>query len=95
MEIVGLAQLGTDTTTIDLPFRQRDIADAVGLSTVHVNRSIQELRRRGMIEWQGHTLELVQRERLELICDFNSDYLYARRAAPSGHNVIDISRRNS
>ncbi|WP_442869122.1 helix-turn-helix domain-containing protein [Bradyrhizobium sp. CCBAU 45384] len=58
------------------PFTQADFADACGLSVVHINRTIQELRRRGLIDWQSQTLELLQRAELELIGEFNEEYLH-------------------
>ncbi|KRQ14602.1 Crp/Fnr family transcriptional regulator [Bradyrhizobium manausense] len=72
MQKVGLAENGK----MNLPFTQADFADACGLSVVHVNRTIQELRRRGLIDWQSQTLELLQRAELEFIGDFNEEYLH-------------------
>jgi CRP-like cAMP-binding protein len=89
LEIVGLCQ---NRAAFEVPFRQLDIAEALGLSTVHVNRSLQELRRRGLIEWEGHAVRLLQRQRLEQICEFTTEYLYARRAVPPAHNVVGIGR---
>jgi CRP-like cAMP-binding protein len=40
MRTVGLSA----DNTVDLPLTQTDVADALGLSTVHVNRTLQELR---------------------------------------------------
>ena len=90
LEIVGLCQY---RAAFEVPFRQLDIAEALGFSTVHVNRSLQELRQRGLIEWEGHAIRLLQRQRLEQIFEFTSEYLYARRAAPSAHNVVGILGR--
>lgn len=36
----------------DLPLTQRDFADLLGLSVVHVNRVVQQLRREGLVEVQ-------------------------------------------
>jgi CRP-like cAMP-binding protein len=73
LEMVGML----DDDSFSLPFTQQDFADACGLSTVHVNRTIQELRRRDLIEWQGSIVRLLQREELEMIADFNPGYLHA------------------
>ena len=43
LQAVGLAQNGS----YDLPVTQMELADALGLTTVHVNRTLQQLRRRG------------------------------------------------
>jgi CRP-like cAMP-binding protein len=39
-----------------IPLTQRDIADVVGLTPVHVNRVLQGLRQRGLVELRGRTL---------------------------------------
>lgn len=80
LEIVGLLDEGS----FHLPFTQQDIADACGLSIVHVNRTIQELRKRGLIEWQGGVVHVLRREELEAIADFTSSYLHALGASSSG-----------
>ncbi|KRQ06201.1 Crp/Fnr family transcriptional regulator [Bradyrhizobium sp. DASA03076] len=74
LQQVGLATGGR----MNLPFTQADFADACGLSTVHVNRTIQELRRRRLIDWQSQTLELLERAELESIAEFNPDYVLGR-----------------
>jgi CRP-like cAMP-binding protein len=68
---VGLAREGR----IELPFTQADIADACGLSIVHVNRTIQELRRRGLLEWEGKAVNLLVQDNLELLAEFDRRYL--------------------
>jgi CRP-like cAMP-binding protein len=45
LESVGL----TDGFSCDFPATQQEIADATGITAVHVNRTIQELRRAGLI----------------------------------------------
>lgn len=93
LEIVGLSKRIGERIKIELPLRQVDVAEAAGLSIVHVNRSIQELRRRGLIEWEGHTVEIIQRDRLEQISEFSSDYLYAKRAPPASDKIVSIGSR--
>ncbi|WP_454648346.1 helix-turn-helix domain-containing protein [Bradyrhizobium liaoningense] len=46
-----------------------------GLSIVHVNRTIQELRHRGLIAWEGSEIELLQPNELRKLADFTPDYL--------------------
>jgi CRP-like cAMP-binding protein len=52
-----------------------DIADAVGLSAVHVNRSIQALRDSGALSDVGRGIKVVDREKLERIAEFDGEYL--------------------
>lgn len=72
LDFVGLLE----QNSIGCPFTQQDVADACGLSVVHVNRTIQELRHQELIDWQGQKLRLLQREKLESIAEFDSGYLH-------------------
>ncbi|QOG19601.1 MULTISPECIES: Crp/Fnr family transcriptional regulator [Bradyrhizobium] len=71
LDIVGLVTDGC----FQMPMTQRHVADACGLSIVHVNRTIQELRHRGLIAWEGSEIELLQRDELQALADFRPDYL--------------------
>ena len=54
LESVGL----TDSFSCDFPLTQTDIAETTGLTSVHVNRSIQELRREGLIVFERQRLTI-------------------------------------
>ncbi|MFC5556856.1 helix-turn-helix domain-containing protein [Methylobacterium iners] len=69
---VGLAQ----GNSYDLPITQLDIADTTGLSNVHVNRSLQELRRQGLIELGGRRLTILNLPRLRTLAEFKANYLH-------------------
>ena len=58
-----------------LPFSQIDVADATGLSVVHVNRTIQTLRALNVLSKARHTIEVVDRKELEKIARFDDRYL--------------------
>ena len=47
-------------TSFHLPFSQEVIGDALGLSVPHLNRTLAQLRREGLITVNGHRIELVQ-----------------------------------
>lgn len=66
-----------------LPFTQENLADACGLSTVHVNRTLQGLRHRGLITWQGQIVTLLRREELEEVVDSARLSSSRRRASKS------------
>jgi CRP-like cAMP-binding protein len=74
LEVVGLLE----GASFYLPFTQQNIADACGLSVVHVNRTIQELRQLRLIEWERRTLTLLRRKELEELADFTPEYLHLR-----------------
>ena len=71
LEVVGLVK----NRRFQMPMTQRHVADACGLSIVHVNRTIQELRGRRLIAWEGSEIELLQPDELRALADFTPDYL--------------------
>lgn len=79
LELVGLF----DNNSFHLPITQQNIADACGLSTVHVNRTVQELRREGLLDWRNHTVQLPDRTALEHAAEFDRAYLHALETARS------------
>ncbi|WP_407152441.1 Crp/Fnr family transcriptional regulator [Bradyrhizobium sp. ORS 86] len=61
------------------PVTQTDLADATGLSVVHVNRTLQELRSAGLIVLRERTLTINDLGALQDIALFSSDYLHSKR----------------
>jgi CRP-like cAMP-binding protein len=72
LRTVGL----TDGTSCDFPPTQLDLADATGLTSVHVNRTVQDLRRDGLIELQQRRLTIPDLAALRNVCMFNPNYLH-------------------
>jgi CRP-like cAMP-binding protein len=72
MEVVGLAQ----DKSVRVPFTQTTIGDALGLSTVHVNRVVQELRSDGLITWHGRVLTVNDWDGLVQAGEFDPSYLH-------------------
>jgi CRP-like cAMP-binding protein len=64
--------VGINSATI--PLTQMDLADAAGLSIVHVNRTFQELRRLNILA-KGRTIAVLDRERLACLAGFDGNYL--------------------
>jgi CRP-like cAMP-binding protein len=71
LEMVGLL----DGLGYDMPVTQADLGDLLGLSTVHVNRSLQELRRAGLISLQGRHLTIQDLDGLRELSFFDAAYL--------------------
>jgi CRP-like cAMP-binding protein len=65
-----------DAKSFQLPMTQSELGDATGLSTVHVNRVLQRMRKEGLIVSKGDIHLILDRERLRAIADFNVDYLH-------------------
>ena len=66
----------TDGGRCELPLTQVDLADTLALSTVHVNRTLQELRRRGLVSLSGGMLEIHDFDTLQSVAMFSPDYLH-------------------
>lgn len=75
LRVVGLA----DGSSFALPVTQIDLADATGLSTVHLNRTLQELRGTGLITLRDRRLTILDYHALCNIAMFNSNYLHLDR----------------
>ena len=58
-----------------LPFSQIFLSDILGLSTVHVNRTLKELRQEGLVASCFGGLHVCEPERLQQVGDFSSSYL--------------------
>jgi CRP-like cAMP-binding protein len=61
-----------------MPLTQMDVADACGISNVHANRVIQELRHMGLVDWDSRRLKIRDWSSLTRVADFNDDYLHHR-----------------
>jgi len=44
---------------MDMPIRQRHLADALGLSVVHTNKTLKRLTGAGLMEWRGTRLRIL------------------------------------
>ncbi len=58
------------TATFDFPLRQRHIADATGLTPVHVSKVMGELQRAGLIEVNSRSLTIVNAAELQRVADW-------------------------
>jgi CRP-like cAMP-binding protein len=65
----------------ELPMTQEQLADAVGLTPVHVNRVLKELGRLGLIERHRRAVVIPDWEKLREVGDFNARYLHLDQAS--------------
>lgn len=77
---VRLGAVGqTNGNSFHLPITQEELGDALGLSTVHVNRVLTELRNGGIVQWQGGgAVTILDWDRLSEIAEFTPTYLSLR-----------------
>ncbi len=69
---IGLVSEGKFT----LPLTQKELPDTLGLSPVHVNRTLQALRVSNMLAIKRSAIEILDLPRLKAYADFNSNYLH-------------------
>src|SRR6195952_3383141 len=60
----------------ELPMTQDQIADATGLTVVHVNRTLQALGKAGVIERQGREFRIADWARMREVAEFDPAYLH-------------------
>jgi CRP-like cAMP-binding protein len=70
-----LAGLGTTSASV-VPLTQEEIGDCLGLGSIHVNRSLQKLRRDGLIRLRRTALEIPDWRALQEAGDFDIAYLH-------------------
>jgi CRP-like cAMP-binding protein len=79
LRVVGLA----DDGGFDLPLTQGMIGDALGLSIVHVNRTLRRLNEQRVILYRPGRITAIDTPALERIAEFDEDYLHHWRLAPA------------
>lgn len=78
LQVIG----ATDGHSFDLPLNQVALADALGLSQVHVNRTLQRLRREGLLDVSGRRATILDQAALERAVEFERTYLHLAGLAP-------------
>ncbi|MGY4371485.1 CRP-like cAMP-binding protein [Bradyrhizobium sp. LB1.3] len=68
-----------DGNSCVMPVTQMDLADATGLSVVHLNRTVQELRASGLIVLRDRTLTITDLDALKDAALFSPSYLQLYR----------------
>ena len=66
------AGLAESEERFPLPLTQEVLADALGLSIVHLNRTLQEMKRDGLMRMRGGWLDLLDMHRLEVLAAYGS-----------------------
>ena len=75
LEVSGL----TNGSVYPLPLTQGDLADATGLTPVHVNRMLKRLRDDGIATFRGGEVSIHDWPRLQRAAEFDPAYLHLER----------------
>jgi CRP-like cAMP-binding protein len=87
-----LSSRGLSTNGVfPFPLTQEMLADAAGLSVVHVNRTLQQMRREGRIELARGRLSLLDREALRAAAEFNAPVLSVSRSVAAHIGPATVS----
>ena len=74
LRTVGLAEAHRFT----LPLTQGTLAEICGITSVHVNRVLRELREAGVVHWRNGVVELPDLPRLAALAQFDPQYLHVK-----------------
>ncbi|MBC9033992.1 Crp/Fnr family transcriptional regulator [Sphingomonas sp. JC676] len=77
---LAVAGLGTKNDYI-LPMTQEQLADALALTSIHINRMLKALAQEGLIERTKRSVRILDFERLARIGDFDPRYLHLDRVS--------------
>jgi len=72
---LGVAGL-VEGLSFNFPITQMQLADALGMSAVHVNRVLQELRSENLFTWQGQVIRILDWQGLQQRAEFDPRYLH-------------------
>ena len=72
LRLVGVATKGG----YDLPFSQEELADITGMTPVHLNRCLKELRDGGLVTFRNGRVDLHNSDRLGREAQFDPNYLH-------------------
>jgi CRP-like cAMP-binding protein len=63
----------TTDDAFPFPISQEDFADATGMSPVHANRTLQELRSEGLVEFRNKVLTVLNTRRLKKVARYDAN----------------------
>lgn len=72
LQVVGAC----DGDSFNMPITQIDLSDILGLSSVHANRVLQELRSENLVTWKGSTITILDWDGLRRAAEFDDRYLH-------------------
>lgn len=91
LSVVGLV----DNNTFSLPMTQQLLADTLGLSIVHMNRTLKKLQKDNLISLSANKMCLISPDKLKQIAEYNSYYLDEVKNFISGEIKFDSASINT
>lgn len=78
MELAGLA----DRASYPLGMTQEALGEAMGLTPIHINRTLRALRDRGVVTWRNRQVDVHDWDELETLADFDPAYFLGTDLRP-------------
>jgi CRP-like cAMP-binding protein len=75
LAIVRLA----DETGYELKLTQTDLAECLGLTSVHINRTLKDLREQSLVEFRNGRVDIADLVGLRQVAEFDPSYLYLEK----------------
>ena len=75
LRVIGLVR----DCSYDVPLTQEDLGDVLGLTAIHVNRTLQQLRRDELVTMKGGRVTVLDEARLQRFSGFKDNYLHLNR----------------
>jgi len=72
LKIIGRAQ----TNSFDMPLTQEQIGEAIGITAVHANRVIRQLREDGVVDLHRGRVTVLNEAKFQELADFDNRYLH-------------------
>lgn len=72
LQVIGM----TDGSSFDMPLTQEQIADALGITSIHANRVIKQLRTDGVIDIHRGRVSILDQHKFEELADFDNRYMH-------------------
>jgi len=91
LKLTGL----TDNLSFDMPLTQELIGGALGLTTVHVNRTFRSLREDKLISIDGKCVTILDFDALSLLSDFDNSYLGETARALRSGMTLSVQNRTA
>lgn len=70
-ETVGMAE----ESAYELPLTQEDLGELLGLTSIHINRSLRDLREQGVVTFAKKVVQIANWEELKAVAEFDPFYL--------------------
>jgi DNA-binding transcriptional regulator LsrR (DeoR family) len=74
LKVIGMVQ----GARFEMPLTQEQLGEAMGITSVHVNRTVKQLRDDNILEFHRGSVRVIDERKLLELADFDGLYLHQR-----------------